>query len=76
MHIYRAGVLGAGTMGAEIALVIGANGLPVLLKDVDQAMLDKGMEHIQAILRKRVAKGAMGEPDAEKALSLIAPVLA
>jgi 3-hydroxyacyl-CoA dehydrogenase len=58
-------------MGAEIALVIGANGLPVLLKDVNQSMLDKGMEHIQAVLYRRVAKGAMGEADAEKTLSLI-----
>ena len=83
MHIFKAGVLGAGTMGAEIALVIacaggsagGANGLPVLLKDVDQAMLDKGTEHIRAILRRRVAKGTMSEADAERALSLITPVL-
>jgi 3-hydroxyacyl-CoA dehydrogenase len=75
MHIFRAGVLGAGTMGAEIALVIGANGLPVLLKDVDQSMLDKGMEHIRAIFRRRVAKGAMGQADVEKALSLISPAL-
>ena len=76
MYIFRAGVLGAGTMGAEIALVVGANGLPVLLKDVDQSMLDKGMEHVRAIFRRRVAKGAMGEADAEKAMSLISPTLA
>jgi 3-hydroxyacyl-CoA dehydrogenase len=84
MHIFKAGVLGAGTMGAEIALVIacsgdqagGAIGLPVVLKDVDQAMLDKGMEHIRAILRRRVAKGTMSDADAESALSLITPALA
>jgi 3-hydroxyacyl-CoA dehydrogenase/enoyl-CoA hydratase/3-hydroxybutyryl-CoA epimerase len=76
MHIFKAGVLGAGTMGAEIALVIGANGLPVVLKDVDQAVLDRGMEHIRAVFRRRVAKGALSEPDVEKALSLISPVLA
>jgi 3-hydroxyacyl-CoA dehydrogenase len=83
MHIFKAGVLGAGTMGAEIALVIacaggpagGANGLPVLLKDVEQAMLDKGTEHIRAILRRRVAKGTMSEADTERVLSLITPAL-
>jgi 3-hydroxyacyl-CoA dehydrogenase len=76
MHIFKAGVLGAGTMGAEIALVIGVNGLPVVLKDVDRAMLDRGMEHIHTILRKRVAKGAMGEAEMAKALSMIMPSLA
>jgi 3-hydroxyacyl-CoA dehydrogenase len=75
MHIFKAGVLGAGTMGAEIALVIGANGLPVLLKDVNQTLLDRGMEHIRAVFRRRVAKGALSESDVEKALSLISPVL-
>jgi 3-hydroxyacyl-CoA dehydrogenase/enoyl-CoA hydratase/3-hydroxybutyryl-CoA epimerase len=75
MHIFKAGVLGAGTMGAEIALVIGANGLPVALKDVDQAVLDRGMEHIRAVFGRRVAKGALSEADVEKALSLISPVL-
>jgi 3-hydroxyacyl-CoA dehydrogenase/enoyl-CoA hydratase/3-hydroxybutyryl-CoA epimerase len=75
MHIFKAGVLGAGTMGAEIALVIGANGLPVVLKDVDQVMLDKGMEHIHSVFRRRVAKGALNESDVEKALSLISPAL-
>jgi 3-hydroxyacyl-CoA dehydrogenase len=76
MHIFKAGVLGAGTMGAEIALVIGASGLPVVLKDVDSAILERGMEHIRAVLRKRVAKGAMGEAEMERALALIVPSLA
>jgi 3-hydroxyacyl-CoA dehydrogenase / enoyl-CoA hydratase / 3-hydroxybutyryl-CoA epimerase len=76
MHIFKAGVLGAGTMGAEIALVIGVNGLPVVLKDVDGAILERGMEHLRAVLRKRVAKGAMGEREMERALSLIMPSLA
>jgi 3-hydroxyacyl-CoA dehydrogenase len=75
MHIFKAGVLGAGTMGAEIALVVGASGLPVVLKDVDQAILDKGMEHIRAVLRRKVAKGTLGEAELEKTLSLISPAL-
>lgn len=75
MHIFKAGVLGAGTMGAEIALVISANGLPVVLKDVNQVLLDKGMEHIRAVLRRKVAKGALGEAEMEEALSLISPAL-
>ncbi|MBE9470809.1 MAG: 3-hydroxyacyl-CoA dehydrogenase family protein, partial [Chloroflexi bacterium] len=44
MYIFKAGVVGAGTMGGEIAQVITYSGLPVVLKDIDQEMLDKGME--------------------------------
>ena len=36
MYIFKAGVVGAGTMGGEIAQVISFSGLPVVLKDVDQ----------------------------------------
>jgi 3-hydroxyacyl-CoA dehydrogenase len=75
MHIFKAAVLGAGTMGAEIALAIGVTGLPVLLKDIDQAVLDRGMEHIRTVFGRRVAKGALSEADVERALSLISPVL-
>jgi 3-hydroxyacyl-CoA dehydrogenase/enoyl-CoA hydratase/3-hydroxybutyryl-CoA epimerase len=75
MHIFKAGILGAGTMGAEIALVIGANGLPVVLKDVNAAILDKGVEHIRAILHRRSAKGTLSEADMAKTLSLIMPSL-
>jgi 3-hydroxyacyl-CoA dehydrogenase len=75
MHIFKAGVLGAGTMGAEIALVIGARGLPVVLKDVDSTTLEHAMQHIRAVLQRRVAKGAMSEADMARALDLIVPSL-
>ena len=59
MYIFKAAVVGAGTMGAEIAQVISFSGLPVMLKDVDQGMLDKGMETIREIYQSRVDKGKM-----------------
>ena len=37
MFVFKAGVVGAGTMGAEIAAVIAAAGIPVVLCDVDAA---------------------------------------
>ena len=46
MYIFKAGVVGAGTMGGEIAQVITYSGLPVVMKDIDQGMLDAGMEKI------------------------------
>ena len=49
MYIYKAGVIGAGTMGAEIAQVVTYAGLPVVLKDVSEELVQKGMERIRSI---------------------------
>ena len=75
MYIFKAAVVGAGTMGGEIAQVITYSGLPVVLKDVDQAMLDKGMERARAIYQRRVDKGKMSVGDMEAKLDLITPTL-
>jgi 3-hydroxyacyl-CoA dehydrogenase len=75
MYIFKAAVVGAGAMGAEIAQVISYSGLPVILKDVDQAMLDKGMARIHKIYQGRVDKGKMSGSDMDGKLSLITPAL-
>jgi 3-hydroxyacyl-CoA dehydrogenase len=75
MYIFKAGVVGAGAMGAEIAQVISFSGLPVVLKDVDQAMLDKGMDRIRSIYQRRVDKGKMTAGDLESKVGLITPTL-
>ncbi len=76
MYIFKAAVVGAGAMGAEIAQVISYSGLPVILKDVDQAMLDKGMARIRKIYEGRVDKGKMSASDMDGKLSLVTPTLA
>src|SRR5688500_6343198 len=76
MYIFKAAVVGAGAMGAEIAQVISYSGLPVVLKDVDQAMLDKGMGRIRKIYQGRVDKGKMSASDMDGKLALITPTLA
>lgn len=76
MYIFKAGVVGAGAMGAEIAQVISYSGLPVVLKDVDQGMLDKGLAHIREIYQRRVDKGKMSASDMDSKVSLITPTLA
>ncbi|MCW3009145.1 MAG: hypothetical protein JWP17_3771 [Solirubrobacterales bacterium] len=43
MFVFKAAVVGAGTMGGEIAQVVAAAGIPVLLKDVDQKFVDIGL---------------------------------
>ena len=75
MYIFKAGVVGAGTMGGEIAQVISFSGLPVVLKDVDQEMLDKGMETIRQIYQSRVDKGKMSAGEMESKIALIEPTL-
>ncbi len=75
MYIFKAAVVGAGTMGGEIAQVISFSGLPVVLKDVDQKMLDKGMETVRHIYQSRVDKGKMSAGEMESKISLIEPSL-
>jgi len=43
MYVFKAAVVGAGTMGGEIAQVIASSGLPVVLKDVRQEFVDTGL---------------------------------
>jgi 3-hydroxyacyl-CoA dehydrogenase len=44
MFVFKAAVVGAGTMGGEIAQVVASAGLPVVLKDVKQELVDQGLE--------------------------------
>jgi 3-hydroxyacyl-CoA dehydrogenase len=73
MYIYKAGVVGAGTMGAEIAQVITYSGLPVVLKDVNQELVQKGLERIRSIYKRRVEKGKMTGAEMEGKLALVTP---
>lgn len=73
MYIYKAGVVGAGAMGAEIAQVITYSGLPVVLKDVNEELVQKGIAKIRGIYERRVAKGKMTQSEMEQKLSLVIP---
>ena len=75
MYIFKAAVVGAGTMGGEIAQVISYSGLPVVLKDIDQQMLDNGMAKARSIYQRRVNRGKMSAGDMEAKLDLITPTL-
>ncbi len=69
MQINRVAVVGAGTMGSSIAVAFIAKGIPVLLKDIDQAQVDKGLANIDRLLKSRVDKGMpKKEADAQRAL--------
>ena len=75
MYIFKAAVVGAGAMGAGIAQVISFSGLPVVLKDVDQKFLDRGMEQVRMIYQRRVDKGRMSAGEMDSKMSLIIPTL-
>jgi len=75
MYIFKAAVIGAGAMGAGIAQVISFSGLPVVLKDVDQKFLDRGMEQVRKIYQVRVDKGKMSAGELDSKMSLIIPAL-
>ncbi len=57
LPVGSAGVVGAGTMGAGIAMVFANAGIPVLLQDVDQAALDRGLANIRKNYANSVSKG-------------------
>jgi len=50
MRVAKAGVVGAGTMGAAIAEVLAYNGIEVVLKDVDAPLVAKGLARIRTIV--------------------------
>ena len=49
MFVFKAAVVGAGTMGGEIAQVVAAAGIPVVLKDVKQEFVDTGLEKARQV---------------------------
>jgi 3-hydroxybutyryl-CoA dehydrogenase len=66
-------VVGAGTMGNGIAQTFAAFGSRVLLVDVDEGALKRGISAIEASLARLVKKGAMPEGDSKATLARISP---
>jgi enoyl-CoA hydratase/3-hydroxyacyl-CoA dehydrogenase len=54
MFVFKAAVVGAGTMGGEIAQVIAAAGVPVILKDIDQRFVDQGLARAADVTRAQL----------------------
>jgi 3-hydroxyacyl-CoA dehydrogenase len=51
LFVFKAAVVGAGTMGGEIAQVIASAGIPVVLKDVKQDLVNVGLEKARDVTR-------------------------
>jgi len=73
--VNSAGVIGAGTMGGGIAMVFANAGIPVLLKDTDKAVLDRGLANIQKNYANSVKRGRFTQQFVEERLKLIRPEL-
>ncbi|MGA2357674.1 MAG: 3-hydroxyacyl-CoA dehydrogenase NAD-binding domain-containing protein [Terriglobales bacterium] len=67
-------IVGSGTMGGGIAMVFANAGIPVVLKDVDEAALNLGMEKIRKNYASSVQRGRFTQAFVDERLELITPV--
>jgi 3-hydroxybutyryl-CoA dehydrogenase len=75
MKIQRVGVVGAGTMGNGIAHVFARAGYSVVLCDVDQRFVDRGMATIGKNLDREVAKNKISAEEKAAAIQRIEPTV-
>jgi 3-hydroxyacyl-CoA dehydrogenase len=75
LPVNRVAVVGSGTMGGGIAMVFANAGIPVLLKDVDEAALELGMGKIRKNYASSVQRGRYSPAFVDERLKLITPVL-
>jgi 3-hydroxybutyryl-CoA dehydrogenase len=75
MQIQQVALIGAGTMGNGIAHVFAAKGFEVVLCDVEQKFLDRGLQAIAKNLEREVAKQKIAAADKDAALARITPSL-
>jgi 3-hydroxybutyryl-CoA dehydrogenase len=68
MEIKTFGVIGAGQMGSGIAQVAAMSGLPVIMNDIKDEFVERGLKNITNLLAKNVEKGKMTQTDKEAIL--------
>ncbi len=73
--VNQAAVIGAGTMGGGIAMVLANAGIPVLLKETEQGALDRGLATIRKNYSNSVAKGRFTQEVMDKRMALIQSTL-
>jgi len=71
MEVKKIGVIGAGQMGHGIALVSAKAGFNVLLRDIKEEYVKKGLNKIERFLDKNIEKGRMNADEKKKILSRI-----
>src|SRR5208282_2194118 len=73
--IKSAAVIGAGTMGGGIAMVLANAGIPVLLKETEQAALDRGLATVKSNYENSVKRGRFTAEAAAERFARISPTL-
>jgi 3-hydroxybutyryl-CoA dehydrogenase len=73
-QIERVAVIGAGTMGAQIAQQAGLHGFPVALYDVSPAQIERGIDSNRGYLQRRADKGALSAGARDAAAGNVQPV--
>jgi len=73
--IKSAAVIGAGTMGGGIAMALANAGISVLIKDADQAALDRGLATMRSNYQNSVKRGRFSRELAEERMQRITPTL-
>ena len=71
MNISKVGVVGAGTMGNGIAQVCAASGLKVIMQDIGEAQLERGLDTIAGSLERLIKKEKISEAARESTLTNI-----
>ena len=56
MFVFKAAVVGAGTMGGQIAQTIAAAGFPVVLKDINQDLVQAGLDEARKVTEGQVGR--------------------
>jgi 3-hydroxyacyl-CoA dehydrogenase len=70
--VAKVGVVGAGLMASQLALLFARQlGVPVVMTDIDQARVDKGIAHVHREVDKLVSKGSLSADQATRAKALV-----
>ena len=73
MFVFKAAVVGAGTMGGEIAQVIANAEIPVVLKDVEEPFVEQGVDKARSLWQARVDAGKLAPEEQRRRQGLISP---
>ncbi len=71
MFVFKAAVVGAGTMGGEIAHTIANAGIPVVLKDLRGEFVEQGLHKARSLWQAQVEQGKLEEEEMRRRLGLI-----
>ena len=73
--IANAAIIGAGTMGSGIAMAFANAGIPVRIKDADQAVLDRGLATMRKNYEVSMKRGRLTQQQMDERIALIRPQL-